>query len=311
MKKLVLENTAPFQGLCELVADAEGLFEKEGLIIEWVDREKGGDSKTYTDITDPKEADPHSSHGKLFEQGKADMYSACEWGNYCRVQDTRIQTGRQIGRRSIVTYAAIVVRPDSPVYTPQQLANRLVGVPFFFGTHFLTLHMLEGFLPRDQIKVCKAPRGSRFRFKSMMKGEIEATTLTEPYITLAEKKGCRILCSAFFHGTEVASDRVDAETYAMFNRAVCEAVRRINADKKKYMQYFIDYHKKTDPEIGTLSADDIRESRIVVVDPSPIPDEELERTAAWIKSWGMLAETDTAADLINKDVQSTAHAVAK
>jgi len=153
--------------------------------------------------------------------------------------------------------------------------------------------------------------GSKFRFNAMMTGEIEATTLTEPYITLAEKKGCRLICSAFYHGTEVASDKVDAETYGMFNRAVCEAVRRINADKKKYMQYFIDYHSKTDPEIGTLTAGDIRESRIVVVEPAPIPDAELERTAAWIKSWGMLANTEKAADLVNMDVQASAHAAAE
>ena len=51
------------------------------------------------------------------------MYNACEWGNYCRVQDTS-QGSRQVGRRAIVTYAALVVAPDSPVYTPQQLANR-------------------------------------------------------------------------------------------------------------------------------------------------------------------------------------------
>jgi NitT/TauT family transport system substrate-binding protein len=311
MKKLVLENTLPFQGLCELVAYNEGLFEKEGLLVEWVDREEGVDRNTYTDITDPKDVDPHSSHGKMFEQGKADMYNACEWGNYCRVQDTSVQTGRQVGRRSIVTYAGLVVRPDSPVYTPQQLANRLVGVPFYFGTHYLALHMLEGFLPRDQIKVCKAPMGSKFRFNAMMSGEIEATTLTEPYLTLAEKKGCRIVASSFFHGTEVASDKVDAETYGMFNRAVCEAVRRVNADKKKYMQYFIDYHAKKDPEIGKLSADDIRESRIVVVEPAPIPDAELERTANWIKSWGMLAETEDVSDLVNMDVQTGAHAAAE
>ena len=239
------------------------------------------------------------------------MYNACEWGNYCRVQDSSVQTGRQIGRRSIVTYAAIAVRPDSPVYTPQQLADRLVGVPFFFGTHYLALHMLEGFLPRDRIKLCKAPMGSRYRFDSMMSGEIEATTLTEPYVTLAEKKGCRLICSAFYHGTEVASDKVDAETYAMFNRAVREAVRRVNADKKKYLQYFIDYHKEKDPEIGTLSAGDLRESRILVVDPAPIPAAELERTAAWIKSWGMLETTDVAGKLVNMDVQATAHAAAE
>lgn len=311
MKKLALENTAPFQGLCELVADREGLFEKEGLSVEWVDREAGVDRKTYTNITDPKLANPHSSHGLLFEQGKADMYNACEWGNYCRVQDTSVQSGRQIGRRSIVTFAALVVRPESPVYTPQQLANRLVGVPFYFGTHYLALHMLEGFLPRDLIKVCKAPMGSKYRFNAMMSGEIEATTLTEPYISLAEKKGCRIICSAFYHGTEVASDKVDAETYARFNRAVREAVRRVNKDKQKYLSYFIDYHRQTDPEIGSLTVDDLRESRIVVVDPAPIPAAELERTVAWIKSWGMLARTESASDLVNMDLQSTAHAAAE
>ena len=136
----------------------------------------------------------------------------------------------------------MVVAPDSPVYTPQQLAGRTVGVPFYFGTHYLALHMLEGFLPRDEIKLCSAPNGSRYRLDALMSGEIDATTLTEPHITLAEKKGCRIICSAFFHGTEVASDRVDAETYAAFNRAVREAVRRINANKRAYLHYFIDYH---------------------------------------------------------------------
>jgi NitT/TauT family transport system substrate-binding protein len=208
MKKLVLETTAPFQGLPELVAYDEGLFEKEGLIVEWADREKAVDKRTEINVISPKGLDPFSSHGKLLEQGQADMYNACEWGNYCRVQDTRTGS-RQLGRRGIVTYAALAVRPDSPVYTAQQLAGRTVGVPFYFGTHYLALHMLEGFLPRDQIKVCRAPNGSRYRFDAMMKGEIEATTLTEPYATLAEKKGCRLICEAFCHGTEVASDKVE------------------------------------------------------------------------------------------------------
>jgi NitT/TauT family transport system substrate-binding protein len=311
MKTLRLENTSPFQGLAELVADKEGLFEKEGLTIEWVDRTKGIDTKTHTDITDPKGLDPHVSHGKMFEQGKADMYNACEWGNYCRVQDTSVQSGRQIGRRAIVTYAGLVVRPESEVYTPQQMAGKLVGVPFYFGTHYLALHMLEGFLPRDQIKLCSSPNGSRYRYDAMMSGQVEATTLTEPYLTLAEKNGCRIICSAFYHGTEVASDQVDAETYASFNKAVREAVVRINADKEKYLQYFIDCHKDKDPEIGTLTVDDLRASRIVMVDPAPIPDWELEATANWIKSWGMLEETEDHMDLVNMDVQQGGHAAAE
>ena len=160
--------------------------------------------------------------------------------------------------------------------------------------------MLEGFLERDQINVCSAPNGSRHRYDAMMSGMVEATTLTEPYLTLAEKNGCRVVASAFYHGTEVASDKVDTETYTKFNRAVCEAVKRINANKKKYLQYFIDYHKEKDPEIGTLSVSDLKGSRIVVVEPAPIPEDELERTADWIKSWGMLETTENYNDLVAK-----------
>lgn len=57
------------------------------------------------------------------------MYNACEWGNYCRVQETGLRS-RQLGRRAIIAYSAIVVPPES-VYTPPQLANRTIGVPFF------------------------------------------------------------------------------------------------------------------------------------------------------------------------------------
>ena len=306
MKKLILETTAPFQGLPELVAYDEGLFEKEGLLVEWADREQGVEKKVETHVTSPKGVDPFASHGKLFEQGKADMYNACEWGNYCRVQDTGTGS-RQFGRRAIVAYSALVVAPNSPVFTAQQLAGRAIGVPFYFGTHYIALHMLEGFVRRDEIKLCRAPNGSRYRLDALMKGELDATTLTEPHITLAEKKGCRAICTAFFHGTEVASERVDADTYAAFNRAVREAVRRINADKRAYLHYFIDYYAKSDPEIAALKVEDLRESRLVVCDPAPIPLEEMQRTYDWLKSWGMLEETASPLELVNMDVQRQAH----
>jgi NitT/TauT family transport system substrate-binding protein len=305
-KKLVLETTAPFQGLAELVAYDEGLFEKEGITVEWADREKDVDKSAALHITSHKGVDPFSSHGKLLEQGKADLYNACEWGNYSRVGGTKVGS-RQIGRRSIVTFAALMVRGDSPVQTPQQLANVQIGVPFYFGTHYLTLQMLEGFLPRELIKLGRVPNGSPYRFKLLMDGEIEATTLTEPYISLAEKKGCRPIISAFHHGTEVASDRVDAETYGAFNRAVREAVRRISANKRAYMHYFIDYYKDKDPEVAKLTIDDLRESRVYVVDPAPIPLAEMERTFEWMKSWGFLEDVCEAKQLVDLEVQQRAN----
>src|SRR4029077_16858561 len=116
------------------------------------------------------------------------------------------------------------------------------------------------------------------RFKAPMEGLCEATTLTEPYITLAEKKGCRLVVAAFHHGTEVASDRIDAETYSAFNRGVRAAVRKINANKSAYMHYFIDYYKDKDHNIEQLRVSALRESRLYLVDPAPIPAEEPDRT---------------------------------
>lgn len=310
MTKLVLETTAPFQGLPELVAYDEGLFAREGIEIEWASRDQAiAQAGRQPEVVSAAGATPFDSHGVLFEQGKADMYNACEWGNYCRVGESAVGS-RQVGRRAIVAWSAIAVPPDSPVYSPQQLAGRTVGVGMYAGTHYLALHLLSGFMPREDIKLYSAGSGAYQRLKRMLQGEYEATTLTEPHATLAEKMGCRLICSAYFHGTEVVSNRVSAETYAAFNRAVREAVRRINADKRSYMHYFIDYHKKSQPEVGTLTVNDLRESRLVVTDPAPIPEAEMQRTYEWMKSWGMLEETESPDELVDPVLQQLAHAPA-
>jgi NitT/TauT family transport system substrate-binding protein len=238
------------------------------------------------------------------------MYNACEAGNYCRVQDTSVGS-RQIGRRGIVTYTAIVVRAESAAYTPQQLADLTVGVPFYFGTHYAAIQLLEGFLPRDRIKVENASNSSKARYDALMRGDVEATTLTEPYVSLAEKNGCRVICGTLYHGSEVATDRVDAETYGAFNRAVRKAVARINADKDAYLHYFIDYHAKSDPRVAMLKPSEIPASRIVVTDPAPIPADELQRTNDWLKSWGMMEKTEDVTTLVNMLVQERAHIAAE
>ena len=303
-KRLLLESTAPFQGLPELVAHNEGLFAAEGLDVEFVPRGENAPTQADQRITSAEGLNPFASHGSSLERGNAGMFNACEWGNYCRVEHSTMG-GRQLGRRAIITYGAIVVPPWSAVYTPQQLAHKAVGVPYYAGTHYLALLMLEGFLPREAIATCLAPNAAGRRYRALMDNEVEATTLTEPYITVAEKAGCRIILEAPYHGTEVATADVDGETYTAFNRAVREAVRRINADKRKYLQYFIDYHS-SDPEVAKLTADDLRPSRLVVTDPAPIPEEEMRRTYDWMKGWDLLGDVDWR-ELVDAQRQSIAH----
>jgi len=302
--KLQLESTAPFQGLPELVAYNEGLFAAEGLDVEFVRRGEQAPVQVDRSITSGLGLNPFASHGSSLETGKAAMFNACEWGNYCRVEQSS-SGGRQLGRRAIITYGAIVVAPNSNVYTAQQLAHKAVGVPYYAGTHYLVLLMLEGFLPRDAIATCLAPNGAGLRFRALMNNELEATTLTEPFITVAERAGCRVILEAPFHGTQVATDDVDGETYHAFTRAIREAVHRINADKRKYLQYFIDYHK-SDPEVAALTVDDLRPSRLVVVDPSPIPEDEARRTYEWMRSWDLLGDISFQ-ELVDLERQGVAH----
>jgi NitT/TauT family transport system substrate-binding protein len=304
--KLVLENTQPFQGLPELVAYNEGIFAAEGLEIEWADRTRNEPKQTDRSITDPNQVSSLGSHGAASECGQASMYNACEWGNYRRTQDNQLGM-RQAGRRPIIAYGAIIVRPDSEVYTPQQLANKVIGVPYHAGTHYLAIQMLEGFLEPDLIKTCLAANSSRLRYDSLLAGEIDATTVTEPYISLAEKEGCRIILLAPFHGSQVATGEIDPQTYAAFARALSEAVRRINADKRKYLQYFIDYHK-SDPRIAALTVDDLNIGRLQLVEPAPIPAEELERTYSWMLKWDLIRPESPTETLVNPELQAAVRA---
>src|SRR6266508_5840200 len=129
----------------------------------------------------------------------------------------------------MIVCAALVVPPDSSVYVPQELANRRVGLDYGNGTAYAGLQMLEGAVPRDAVTTCAAVTHPGERYAAMMRGE---TVLQEPWITVAEKAGCRLVSTTFFHGTWVADRSVSAEAYAAFVRAVTRATRRITADKR-------------------------------------------------------------------------------
>ncbi len=49
----------------------------------------------------------------------------------------------------------------------------------------------------------------------------------------------------------------------------------------------------------------------MVCDPAPIPADELQRTYEWVKSWGMLEETESPSQLVNMNVQTHAHVAAE
>jgi len=233
MKKLVLETTAPFQGLPELVAYGRRPVSKRKA---W---QSNGPTATRASRrrTDNQY---HQPEGRRFRspamagcwnRGRPTCTTRCEWGNYCRVQDTGRGFQGKLGGAASSPMGRSWVRPDSDVYTaqaarePHRRRCRSISAPIIWRCI-----CWKGFsTARTDQSVAMRLMVSRPRFDSMMKGEIEATTLTEPYITLAEKKGCRhdLLGVLSRHGSRLRPGGTP-RPMARFNRAVRAAVKRIN-----------------------------------------------------------------------------------
>lgn len=209
----------------------------------------------------------------------------------------------------MIVCAALVVRPDSTVFTPQELAGKLVALDHGNGTAYAGLQMLEGAMRRETIVTVPADTSPAVRFAGLMRGDFEATVLQEPWITVAEKAGCRLVSTTFFHGTWIAGPEVSAEVYAAFLRGVTRAVRRINADKRRYAAYFLrDWAGH--PEVDALRPEDIPPARLQLKEPTPIPEDEARWAWDWMASWGVLEGSFDAGAQINRRIEAEAHAAA-
>src|SRR6476619_7178211 len=56
------------------------------------------------------------------------------------------------GKSYVVAPGGIMVPPDSPIRTPQNLAGIDIAVGYHSGSHFTTIQSLEPFLAPDQIR---------------------------------------------------------------------------------------------------------------------------------------------------------------
>lgn len=209
----------------------------------------------------------------------------------------------------MIVCGALVVAPTSSVYTPQELAGKPVALDYGNGTAYAGLQMLEGAMPRAAITTCAAATSPAERFAGLMRGDFAATVLQEPWITVAEKAGCRLVSTTFFHGTWVAVPGVSAEAYAALLRALTRAVRRIKADKRRYVGYFIrDWSGHS--EVMSLAPDDFNLGRIQLKEPEPIPEAEARWAWDWMASWGLLHGPFDAAAQIDRRLERQAHELA-
>ena len=283
-RKIVVESAEAVLGLHWFVA-RDFTVKDKGIEIEIVTP----GIRTRFDWSDPRSQDHHlvtpTNYQKAFEEGRADIYRACEWGQIRRSYDN--PDGPIVARRPAMVYQGVYVRPDSPIDAPISLANKSVGVQFHQGSHYATLSMLEGFLSREQINVVHAGTVLE-RYESLMDGEIDAATLMEPWVTLAEKQGCKLLIGTFYQGTENASRSMSQDLFETLMRAVRNAVGLINGDKRRYLHYLLDEIPET--YSSQLEPADFHLPRLRYVEPVPYTEEEFERAYNWMLTWDLVGE---------------------
>ncbi|MBD2339908.1 ABC transporter substrate-binding protein [Calothrix sp. FACHB-156] len=301
LKKIKNEISGTVFSLPYYVAREQGYFADEGLDIEFIQRGSGDRSPGIQLIDDHRLV---SSFGgpSLFEQGESSLYRACEWGQVRRTYDSS-RGGQVVAKRAAIASQAIIVRPDSPYNIPQDLANVPVGVNFHHGSHYIAIQTLEGFLPKEEIKVVHIDGGGdrkRFnRFVALRDGLVDAVAVMEPWITVAEKLGYKIIAEAHYVGLEIGSPELDKETFEAINKAIRRAVKDLQADPIRYVKYLID---DVAEDIVRLEPSDFRRNRLRYVDPAPYPEADFRRTYNWMVEWGLIEPDATFQQIVDNRV---------
>jgi NitT/TauT family transport system substrate-binding protein len=294
--KITCEVPYALFGLPWLVARDEGLFDEASVEVEL---KPGGEDQSLENIVfDPNQVNSIANHAP-FANGEVQTFGACEWGQLRRTFDSAI-AAKVMRKRPAVVSQAIIVHPDSRFLRLQDLSHVPIAVRFHTASHYMTLQMLEGFLPKDEIKVMylvtKSQHASH-RYKALLNRTVDAITVAEPFISLAEKHGLRILCEARYQGSEMVST-VDTEAYARATIAVKKAIALIMADKRKYVHYIT---AMIPPELGSLSPGEFHTARIEYVDYAPYTKEDFERAYNWMVRWNLLDKSASFEQLVNKE----------
>ena len=264
-----------------LVARDQGFFRDEGLDIEFV--------------TTPGMAQVSTKHFVKFDsifdrpldstynEGGIDTYRMCEWGIMKRAVEANTEGLRPrkiVALGAAMSSFAIVVVRDSKAYEPEMLKNIPIAVTPNNGSHFTTLKIMEGFLPKEHIKTTTAGSMPR-RIEALQAGKVGAVSLMEPWISYAQKLGLRILVESHSTRSEAAGDDLDGKTLAAMFRAQARACEVLEKDARPYVKYLV---AETG---GLLEPHEFQTWRLLHAPPQPYTRERFDDTYNWTVGWNM------------------------
>jgi NitT/TauT family transport system substrate-binding protein len=205
--------------LHEWIALERGYFEDRGIepVIRW-DVVRG----IQASWRDKQYLERPQDEPFLGKSEPVDVINHCAWGSVC---NAGAGLGRFVPDAYGVARWAIYVRPDSSITRPEDLANVPIAVGMRAGSHFNVPYRLEAYLPLEQIKTSNVG-GFGARLRALLDGEVEAASLLDPQISMADQLGLRrIIFNTFKTLWVVPADADRATLEAYFSVLV-----RANAD---------------------------------------------------------------------------------
>lgn len=214
-----------FSRLQEWIALDEGFFQEEGLEPEMLQ-----------DVMHAVSSHPGDHYGQRpqdlpFVRQMEVVNSACQWGTAC---NAGAGMGRLVPDLYTVGRFALFTRPGSQIQRLADLRDIPVGIGEMAGSHFTTLHVLEQILPRTHIRTVHAG-GPGKRLLALLNGEIEAATLLDPEIAIAEARGLRALARGEFLITFWVSPTIDQHVLQAYFRALKRADESLSRHPERYL----------------------------------------------------------------------------
>jgi NitT/TauT family transport system substrate-binding protein len=264
-----------------LVARDEGFFKDEGLDIEFVTTPGMAQVTTSHEVKFDSVFDrPLDS---VYNDGGIDQFRMCEWGIVKRAVEAEakgLRTRKIVSLGASMSKFAIVVNGDSEFYEPEMLKGQKIAVTPNNGSHFVTLKMIEGFLGKEHVRVTNAGSMAQ-RIEALKMGTVSGISLMEPWISVAEKEGLRVLIEAHSTRAEAAGDELDGPTLAAMFRAQARACEVLAKDPTPYIHYFVNETG------GRLDKEDFRHGRLLHAPPQAYTRERWDDTYNWTVGWGM------------------------
>jgi hypothetical protein len=222
--------------LQEWIALEEGFYQVEGL-----------EPELLTDVmhrVSSHGADPYFERPQdaPFLQGVEVANSACHWGSVC---NAGAGMGKFVPDVYGVARFAIFTRPGSRVQRLTDLRDVPVGVGVMAGSHFTTLTTLEQVLPREHIRV-ENIGGPGKRLVALLNDEVEAATLLDPEIPMAEAKRLRKLAQGEFRTLFWVSPSIGQDVLDAYFRSLKRADEGLRAAPDKYMHL---WERNVPPEL--------------------------------------------------------------